>query len=102
MSTETPTILTDLLNRIEAILDCGAATTKELGEYLLPEQDTRQSGIRVAEWIRSRKRTPQGDTALKMMEWASQKTLEITKARKATKYNKAFRSVESRRSNPKA
>jgi hypothetical protein len=96
-TTEQQSILTDVLNRVEAILDCGAATTAELGSYLLPTHNKTTSGIRVAEWIRSRKKSPTGEVALRMKEWASAKTLEISKRRMATKYNEAFKAVQRRR-----
>ena len=97
MSTETPTILPDLLNRVEAIIDCGAATATELGQFLLPDQDKRQSGIRVSEWIRSRKKSPNGEIALRMKEWCARKELEIMQKRMATKYRTAYRGVLNKR-----
>ena len=97
MTTEPPSLLPDILNRVEAIIECGAGTVRELATFLLPEQDPKQSGVRVSEWIKSRIRTPNGETALRMREWAAVKTLEITKHRKATKYNQAYRAIERKR-----
>lgn len=102
MSTETPTILNDLLNRIEAIVDCKAGTLTELGEHIYPEGDKRVSSIRVSEWVRSRTKVPKGNTPLLMMEWASRKELEISKARGTTKYREAYKKVLKRRSTAKA
>lgn len=100
MSTETPTILHDLLNRIEAIIECGAGTITELAKHIYPNKEVAISVIRVSEWVKSRRRTPMGETALQMKEWASRKELDITKNRQATKYRTAYKAVLKRRATP--
>jgi hypothetical protein len=90
--------LPELLNRAEAMIDCGAGTIAGLAEYLMPEQAKRQATTRVSEWIRSRTRNPNGETALRLQEWAAARTLEIVGNRGLAKaYRKAFSEVKERR-----
>lgn len=99
MSTDDPkTHLPELLNRVEAMIDSGAGTIGELAKFLLPDQKPAQSTVRVSEWIRSRVKSPNGETALRMRDWASQKTIEIAgKRAETTAYKKAFKEVTNRR-----
>lgn len=99
MSTDDPkTYLPDVLNRVEAMIDSGAGTISELAEFLLPGQPRSQSTVRVSEWIRSRVKSPNGETALRLKAWAAKKTIEIAGKRASTSaYNKAFKAVTARR-----
>lgn len=95
-------VLEQLLNRIEAMLDCEAATLSELAADILPDQDRKQRVTRVSEWVRSRKRVPNGEAALRLHEWAGKKTLQIRSilgAKGDEKYSAAFREVIKRRGN---
>lgn len=89
--------LKDLLDRVEAMIDSGAATVSQLAEFLLPDQKRRQAVSRVSEWVRSRSRTPNGETALRLHKWAEAKTLEIAGDAKAGKaYRAAFKAVKAK------
>lgn len=91
--------LTDLLNRVEAMLDSGAGRTSELAEYLRPGDPKNET--RVGEWVRSRYRTPNGEMALRLFQWAAEKTLEISRSRaKGRKYRKAYAAVCAKRKEP--
>lgn len=93
--------VTGLLNRVEAIIDSGAGSITELAKFLLPEQDSRQAVTRVSEWVRSRQRTPNGETALRMQEWAAGKIVNITTGpgskQRAADFRKAHAKIENER-----
>lgn len=88
MSNKSPN-LTLLLNKCEALVTAGAGTLSELSKFL------GKPAPRASEWVMQRKFMPNGEIALKMLQWCAAKTLEIAAAgadmQKA--YRDAFRSV---------
>lgn len=84
--------LTELLDRVEAILESGFATATELAAYL------GKPAPRVTEWVRQRDPAPGGEIALRMVTWAAEKTLAIDAAGAKAKaaYRKAFAAIKAR------
>lgn len=92
-------LVTNLLNQIEAMLDAGITTTKELGEFLFAEAPQKNPSARINDWIKLRKREPAGEYALKMHQFCISKTIGITQGPKNQQaaYRKAFKAVKERR-----
>lgn len=99
MSDETADYLTTVLDRCEAMIDCGAAKLVELAEFVCPDKPTGEAITRASEWVRRRVKRPNGETALRLHKWAEVKTLEISKGGKAIgeAYAKAFAEIQNRR-----
>jgi hypothetical protein len=85
--------LDDLLNRIEAIMKCGAGTTKELAKAL------EKPVSNIYDWIGQRRFEPSGEVALRMQTWAAKKTTQIAMAGRKlqTEYRIAYREVCKKR-----
>lgn len=82
--------LSDVLDRVEALIKCGAATFKELAkEFGKPES-------RFSEWVTMRAPTPNGEVAIRLREWADGK-IEGIQGAGATAYRKALKEVRERR-----
>lgn len=92
-------LVTNLLNQIEAMLDAGIITTKELAEYLFVGSPQKNPSARINDWIRNRDRQPAGEYALRMHEFCIAKTLDISQGTKKQQdaYRKAFKAVKERR-----
>lgn len=92
-------LVINLLNQIEAMLDAGITTTKELGEYLFAEAPQKNPSARINDWIKLRKREPAGEYALKMHQFCVDKTLDISQGSKKQQaaFRAAFKAVKERR-----
>lgn len=66
--------MTLLLNKTEALLDAKAGTLKELSKHLGKREQ------QVAEWVRSRLYTPNGEVAMAMFHWVSERTIAVAMA----------------------
>lgn len=67
--------------RCNAVIRAGLGTSKELGKYLLPDQDEHQAQTRVNEWRRGA-RPRDTDIVLRWMEW-TEKKWKVKGAKKA-------------------
>jgi hypothetical protein len=85
--------LDDLLNKIEAIFDCGVAQPIELARELGKKRQ------RIPEYVRQRKHRPTGDTAFKMKAWAARMSNRIAAAGSKTQnaYRSAYQDVCEKR-----
>lgn len=102
MITEKPTEqLPELLNRIEAALESGALTSRELGAAVMPGKSGAHVTARVHEWVKARSRGPNGETALRMSQLASEveARLEIAggKGESLKAYSKALKAIQKKR-----
>jgi hypothetical protein len=89
-------LLGDILNRVEALLDCGLAGSQaELGRALgLGNGGTE----RISSTIKRRTVRPNGELALRLLDWLKQ--MEVTIAgdkKKAALYRRAHKAVKERR-----
>lgn len=79
--------LTVLLNKIVAMVKCGAGTQVELAKFLgkRPQQ--------INEWLIQRAHEPAGSIAMQMQVWAASKSLaiSISGSRMQTKYRTQYR-----------
>ena len=85
--------LDDILNKIEAIFDCGAGSTNDLAKFM----DRRRE--RINEYVRQRKHQPNVPDYIKMKEWASKMTLKIAMAGRKMQmaYKRAYQSICEKR-----
>lgn len=84
--------LDTLLDKVEAMFDCGAAKAMDLAKYLdVPPQ-------RIWGWVRQRKPKPSGETALKIQAWAAGVSTAISTNRGLQRaYREAFAAVQQKR-----
>jgi hypothetical protein len=66
--------LTELLNKVHAIVKCGAGTFKEMAH------DTGATLSQCYDWVNARRMDPSGANAMKLHEWAERKTTQIAAA----------------------
>jgi hypothetical protein len=85
--------LPDLLNKVEAIVKCGAGTFVELAK------DIKEKPASVYDWIGQRRFTPNGDVTLRIQQWAAKKSNQIAMAGRKlqTAYRAAYREVCEKR-----
>jgi hypothetical protein len=83
----------DLLNKIEAIFDCGAGKPNELAKHM------GRAPQRVSEYIRQRKHRPSVLDYFSMKSWASEMTTRIAMAGRKlqSSYRTAYREVCAKR-----
>jgi hypothetical protein len=85
--------LDDLLNKVEAIFDCKAGTPSELAKAInKPAQS-------VYDWVGQRRFKPNGDTALKIQQWAAAMMLRVAKSgsKFQSKFRQSYREVCDKR-----
>lgn len=87
----------EMLDRVRAILTCGAGKQVELARFVLPHNKSEYGAqITVSRWIKGTSE-PGAESTLRIKEWAAVKTLEIDAAGEETKaaYRVAFAQTES-------
>lgn len=87
----------ELLDKVRAIIACGAGKNAELARFVLPENKSGAvAQVSVAKWLWEG-RSPGAESTLRIKEWAAVKTLEIDAAGEETKlaYRAAFAQTES-------
>lgn len=86
--------LEDLLNKIEAIFDCGAATVNECAKAV------GRRPQRITEYVAMRKYEPPGSTALALRAWAAKISTRIAIGPKKMQaaYRLSYQVVKQKRS----
>lgn len=89
MSTDT---LTDLLNKVSAIVKSGASTFPQLS------RETKIPVGKLYEIVNQRRSRPNGERALALHKWAEKMTIEISKSDKKTQrlYRSEYREISRR------
>lgn len=83
-----PESLSSVLNKLWAMRLAEITTLKEIAEYIGVEPQ------RVSEWVTQRTRTPNGETAIKLLAFAANRTLHISRRpHLAEKYRNAFKAA---------
>jgi hypothetical protein len=84
--------LTDLLNRVSAIVKSGASS------FPLLAQETKIPVRTLYDIVNLRRCRPTGDRTMALLEWAGHKTLQISMGGRATQkaYRKAYAEVSKR------
>lgn len=95
MSTETD-YLSELIDKVRAIIECGAGKSVELARFVMPERAIASASVQISQWLHG-DRTPNGESTLRIQSWAAVKTLEIQAAGLAMieGYNRAFMATDS-------
>lgn len=91
-----------LMDRVRAIIRCGAGRNVELACYLIGVEKRSDNPKRIqsmenyiSSWL-SGVRFPAGENTMRLRDWCAQKTLQISKSRKlASAYRSAFAETES-------
>lgn len=88
--------LPELLDRVRAVIECGAGKPVELARFVLPGASVEGASVQVNRWLKEETK-PNGESTLKIQAWTAVKTLEIDAGGEATRetYRKAFAKTAS-------